>query len=331
MRISNVQDVSAQVKALVNDVMYINENVTNNPGYYKNDDKMNPLYEVYGYTYLDKETSYHKYYVPTEELVKFMRETNNPLLRVYADPRANMGNDEDGRANYDLFGLENERYIGVPYGMMAPAGGKFASKIGLGVLARSSSKVDGPLVDLIVMPGCLTGFYLAEAALRGMIDGGDAAAKSYYEQAVTAMFKTYERALQDEALSTDAEKSRPAITGTAAEAAAEFLAQDNAAVNWDLMTTFEEKMHAIQAQKWLGLYGIDPIEAWSEIRRTDMPNFLHASNSIAEGSKIIARFLYPNGEKTLNPENYVDRIDVYNDLVFWDLKNENVDRAPTYE
>ena len=118
MRISNVQDVSAQVKALVNDVMYINENVTNNPGYYKNDDKMNPLYEVYGYTYLDKETSYHKYYVPTEELVKFMRETNNPLLRVYADPRANMGNDEDGRANYDLFGLENERYIGVPYGMI---------------------------------------------------------------------------------------------------------------------------------------------------------------------------------------------------------------------
>ena len=187
------------------------------------------------------------------------------------------------------------------------------------------------MVDLIVMPGCLTGFYLAEAALRGMIDGGDAAAKSYYEQAVTAMFKTYERALQDEALSTDAEKSRPAITGTAAEAAAEFLAQDNAAVNWDLMTTFEEKMHAIQAQKWLGLYGIDPIEAWSEIRRTDMPNFLHASNSIAEGSKIIARFLYPNGEKTLNPENYVDGIDVYNDLVFWDLKNENVDRAPTYE
>ena len=97
------------------------------------------------------------------------------------------------------------------------------------------------------------------------------------------------------------------------------------------MTTFEEKMHAIQAQKWLGLYGIDPVEAWSEIRRTDMPNFLHASNSIAEGSKIIARFLYPNGEKTLNPENYVDGIDVYNDLVFWDLKNENVDRAPTYE
>ena len=141
MRISNVQDVASQVKALVDDVMFIDENVTNNPGYYKNDDKMNPLYEVWGYTYLDKEYSYHKYYVPTEELVKFMRETNNPLLRVYADPRANMGNDEDGRANYDLFGLENERYIGVPYGMMAPAGGKYASKIGLGVLAKSSSKV----------------------------------------------------------------------------------------------------------------------------------------------------------------------------------------------
>ena len=331
MRISNVQDVASQVKALVDDVMFIDENVTNNPGYYKNDDKMNPLYEVWGYTYLDKEYSNHKYYVPTEELVKFMRETNNPLLRVYADPRANMGNDEDGRANYDLFGLENERYIGVPYGMMAPAGGKFASKIGMGVLAKSSSKVDGPLEDLIVMPGSLTGFYLAEAALRGMIDGGDAAAKAYYEQAVTSMFKTYERALQDAALSTDKEKSRPAITGTAAQAAAEFLAQNNAAVNWDLMTTTEEKMHAIQAQKWLGLYCVDPYEAWAEIRRTDMPNFLHASNSIASGNKIIARFLYPNGEKNLNPNHYVDGINVYTDLVFWDVKNDDVERAPTYE
>ena len=331
MRISNVQDVASQVKALVDDVMFIDENVTNNPGYYKNDDKMNPLYEVWGYTYLDKEYSNHKYYVPTEELVKFMRETNNPLLRVYADPRANLGNDEDGRANYDLFGLENERYIGAPYGMMAPAGGKFASKIGMGVLAKSSSKVDGPLEDLIVMPGSLTGFYLAEAALRGMIDGGDAAAKAYYEEAVTSMFKTYERALQDPALSTDKEKSRPAITTSAAVAAAEFLSQNNAAVNWDLMTTFEEKMHAIQAQKWLGLYCVDPLEAWSEVRRTDMPNFLHASNSIASGNKIIARFLYPNGEKNLNPNHYVDGINVYTDLVFWDVKNDDVERAPTYE
>ena len=331
MRISNVQDVASQVKALVDDVMFIDENVTNNPGYYKNDDKMNPLYEVWGYTYLDKEYSNHKYYVPTEELVKFMRETNNPLLRVYADPRANLGNDEDGRANYDLFGLENERYIGAPYGMMAPAGGKFASKIGMGVLAKSSSKVDGPLEDLIVMPGSLTGFYLAEAALRGMIDGGDAAAKAYYEEAVTSMFKTYERALQDPALSTDKEKSRPAITTSAAVAAAEFLSQNNAAVNWDLMTTTEEKMHAIQAQKWLGLYCVDPLEAWSEVRRTDMPNFLHASNSIASGNKIIARFLYPNGEKNLNPNHYVDGINVYTDLVFWDVKNDDVERAPTYE
>lgn len=339
MRISNVQDVSSQVKALVDEVMDINENATSNPGYYKSQatvsgstySKMNPLYATWGYNYLDKETSNHKYITPTEELMKFMRETNNPLIRVYADPRAILENDEDGKANYDLFGLENERYVGNPYGMMAPAGGKFASKVGLGVLAKSSSKVDGPLEPVLVMQGSLTGFYLAEAALRGMIDGGDAAAKSYYEEAVTSLFNTYERALQDEALSTDPEKSRPAITGTAAQAAAEFLSQDNAAVNWDLMTTFEEKMHAIQAQKWLSLYMVDPLEAWAEIRRTDMPNFLHASNSIAEGSKIIARFLYPNGEKTLNPENYVDGIDIYNDLVFWDQKNEDVDRAPTYE
>lgn len=342
MRISNVTDVSAQVKALQDKVLDISENVIGNPGYYKgqgtvgstNYTKMNPLYSVFGYTYLDKEASGHRSSVPTEEVVSYLRNTKNPLLRVYADARRYLENDANGRANYDLFGLGDEYYIGVPFGQMSPAQGDYVSKVGLGVLSKTCSLETGPSSDIIVMQGSLVGFYLAEAALRGLIDGGDAAAKSYYEQAVTSLFNTYEVALQSDASTWNTlarpAGARPAITGSAAEAAAEYLSQDDARVNWDLMTTTDEKMNAIQTQKWISLYMVDPLEAWSEVRRTDLP-VLHASNSAQYSNKIMARFYYPNTEKNLNPDNYRDDIDVFETLIFWDKVNPELEKSTTFQ
>lgn len=334
MRISNVTDVASKIKAVQDKVLDINENVTSNPGYYKNSGKTNPLYNAFGYTYLDKEASGHKSSDPTEEVVKFLRDTNNPLLRVFADPRRYLENDANGRANYDRFGLENEYYIGVPFGQMSPAQGHWVSKFGLGVVSKTCSTETGPQQDMIVMQGSLVGFYLAEAALRGLIDGGDAAAKEYYEGAVTSLFNTYEIALQSDAKTWPAlsrpKGARPAIKGTAAEAAAEYLSQDNAVVNWDLMTTKDEKMNAIQTQKWLSLYMVDPLEAWSEVRRTDLP-VLHASNCAQYSDKIMARFLYPNTEKNLNPSNYRSDIDVFTTLIFWDKENPDLQKSTTYQ
>lgn len=330
MRISNVEDVSAKVNAIQNNCLGINELVTSNPGYYKASAKMNPAYETWGYTYLDREATNHKQYVPTAQFIDFLRDNNDPRLRVYASPRARLGEDPNGTTNYAVYDLSNEYYIGVPYGQMSPAGGNYACKIGLGVLGHSSSMVDGPTADMIVMPGSLVGFYLSEAALRGMIPGGDAAAKQYYEEAVTAAFAMYEEALQDANFNETGVKDP--IRTSAAEAAHEYLSQDNANVNWELMASTEEKMCAIQTQKWLSLYMIDPLEAWAEQRRTDYP-VLQASNSQAKGYKLIARFPYPNTEKNLNPTNHDAEgdVDVYTSLVFWDLKNEDVKMAEAYQ
>ena len=123
----------------------------------------------------------------------------------------------------------------------------------------------------------------------------------------------------------------PAITGSAAEAAQVFLSQDNKAVNWNLMTTDEEKLEAIQLQKWISLFMIDPLEAWSEQRRTDYPVLLY-SNSQTTGKKLVARLPYPDGEKNLNPENHdaEGEVNVYTSLVFWDQKNEDKESAEAY-
>ena len=329
MRISNVQNVASEVAAIADKCLAMDEMVTANPGYYKASGKMNPTYENWGLSYLDKETSAHKQNVPTATFVDALRDNNDPRQRVYLMPRTDMG-DEAGITNYAAFGLENERYIGVPFGQMAPAGNEFVSRMGYSALCRTNSSVDGPVADVVVMSGSLVGFYLAEAALRGMIPGGDAKAQEYYEQAVISAMTMFEASLQD--ASIEDYGACPAITGSAAEAAQIFLSQDNKAVNWNLMTTDEEKLEAIQLQKWISLFMVDPLEAWSEQRRTDYPVLL-CSNSQTTGNKLIARLPYPNGEKTLNPENHDAEGDVnfYSSLVFWDQKNEDVESAEAYQ
>ena len=329
MRISNVQDVASEVEAIADKCLAIEEMVTTNPGYYIGEGKMNPTYETWGRSYLNKETSAHKQNVPTATFVDALRENNDPRQRVYLNARTDMG-DEANATNYAAFGLENERYIGVPFGQMAPAGNEFVSTMGYPALCRTSSTVDGPLADVVVMSGSLVGFYLAEAALRGMIPGGDAKAQEYYENAVISAMNMFEASLQDASIKDYG--ACPAITGSAAEAAQIFLSQDNKAVNWNLMTTNEEKLEAIQLQKWISLFMVDPLEAWSEQRRTDYPT-LKFSNSQTTGKKLVARLPYPNGEKTLNPENHdaEGEVNFYSSLVFWDQKNEDRESAEAYQ
>ena len=329
MRISNVQDVASEVAAIADKCLGMDELVTANPGYYIGEGKMNPTYETWGRSYLNKETSAHKQNVPTATFVDALRENNDPRQRVYLNARTDMG-DEANATNYAAFGLENERYIGVPFGQMAPAGNEFVSTMGYPALCRTSSTVDGPLADVVVMSGSLVGFYLAEAALRGMIPGGDAKAQEYYENAVISAMTMFEASLQDASINDYG--ACPAITGSAAEAAQIFLSQDNKAVNWNLMTTNEEKLEAIQLQKWISLFMVDPLEAWSEQRRTDYPT-LKFSNSQTTGKKLVARLPYPNGEKTLNPENHdaEGEVNFYSSLVFWDQKNEDRESAEAYQ
>ena len=328
MRISNVQDVASEVAAIADKCLGMDELVTANPGYYIGEGKMNPTYETWGRSYLNKETSAHKQNVPTATFVDALRENNDPRQRVYLNARTDMG-DEANATNNAAFGLENERYIGVPFGQMAPAGIEFVSTMGYPALCRTSSFDDGSKADVVVMSGSLVGFYLAEAALRGMIPGGDAKAQEYYENAVISAMTMFEASLQDASIKDYG--ACPAITGSAAEAAQVFLSQDNKAVNWNLMTTDEEKLEAIQLQKWISLFMIDPLEAWSEQRRTDYPVLLY-SNSQTTGKKLVARLPYPDGEKNLNPENHdaEGEVNVYTSLVFWDQKNEDKESAEAY-
>ena len=92
-------------------------------------------------------------------------------------------------------------------------------------------------------------------------------------------------------------------------------------------------MEAISVQKWLGFFLIDPLEAWSEIRRTDMPSWLHTSHQFTlNDQKLPARCLLPNSENMFNHENYEKNYkgDILNDLIFWDKANPTRQKPGDY-
>ncbi|CCY35959.1 uncharacterized protein BN796_00274 [Alistipes sp. CAG:831] len=336
MRVSAVRDVSAQLTDIYQKCLSIEENVEANPGYLPETDKMQILYEAYGWDKNGGRNNNHRYYMPTKDLVDMLRTHNDPRLRVYADPRRELGDDKDGNANYSRFDLDNEYYVGIPYGQANPAGEEYTTTTGTGLLAGSSDKNNGRLRSSTFIAGSEIGFLLAEAALQGYIPGGEAAAKDYYERAVISAFNRHEAAMQDPTENFTNYVGGPMtgmkdpITGSAEDAARAYLDQNDEFCNWDLMSSKEEKLYAICAQRWLAFVGYNPLEAWIEHRRTDMPD-LESSNQSPQ-TKNYCRLPYPQTERNLNAANVMaePEINVFESTVFWDVDNPTVLRAELY-
>lgn len=333
MRISNVQDVKEDVASIADKCLDIDENVDANPGYYVETGKMNIFYESYGWDKNYGQQVNLRQYVPTSALVDMLRLNKDPRLRVYVDPREQLGNAKDDFSNYKKFGLDKEPYVGVPFGQVSPSRMAYTTTIGTGILAGSSDKDNGRLRASTFMTGAEVGFLLAEAALRGMIPGGDTQAKEYYEKSVIAAMKRHEKAMQDPSENFDEKISKnmkPAIEGSAEDAARDYLNQDNDFMNWDKMKNNDRKLEAICTQKWLNFFGYNMLEAWNEMRRTDYP-LLKASNQAAE-SKWICHCPYPQTERNLNMVNVAKQqeIDPFSTLVFWDKKNDIIERTELY-
>ncbi len=338
MRVSNVQDVRAQVSAIYQKCLSPEENIDANPGYMAETDKMNIFFESYGWDKNSSPTTNLRQYCPTTVLVDMLRDHNDPRLRVYADPRELLGNDEEIGITYPS-NLATERYIGIPFGQQNPPGLEYATTTGRGILAGGSDLGEGMVKSSTFMAGAEIGFLLAEAALRGIIPGGDATARDYYERSVISAMKRHEAAMQEPSENfldwrntSPLQGMRDPIAGTAEHEAASYLAQNDSFMNWSRMTTNDEKLEAICAQKWLAFMGYNPMEAWFEQRRTDMPE-LPSSCWAGAPTYNISLLPYPQTERNLNmsniPEDSRDR-DIFTTKVFWDKETPVVPRTQVY-
>ena len=129
----------------------------------------------------------------------------------------------------------------------------------------------------------------AEAAKRGWIPGGDATAATLYSEGVQAALTQF---------------------GISNAAAATYVAQPRVAYNAGTA------LQQIAMQKWLHLFAAGP-EAWSEWRRTGVPNLTPSIGGAIP--TVPVRIQYPSQEGLYNP-NFKDftTVDI-DDRVWWDV------------
>jgi hypothetical protein len=157
------------------------------------------------------------------------------------------------------------------------------------------------------LPGILftaaeVSFIKAEAYNEGYAKS-QADAKAAFEQAVTQSVNFY---YDLNALSSYAPPvSRPDVATVAAFVASRWTGDANT---------------AIATQKWLHFFCIHTQEAWSELRRTKLPQLDYLTdNTSVETRTPVDRFLYPLDERTFNSANYrqVQEQDTYYTKIFW--------------
>ena len=127
-------------------------------------------------------------------------------------------------------------------------------------------------------------FILSEAAFRGMIPGGSAAAQQYYEQAVLASIDYWD-------------EINPSPTYEITQA------QKNAFMQ---IVAFDNTLEQILNQKYIALFW-EGYEAWHEYRRTGYPN-LKIGKGTANDGVLPTRFIYPVTTVDTNHENYLQAI-----------------------
>nr|WP_321230961.1 SusD/RagB family nutrient-binding outer membrane lipoprotein [uncultured Psychroserpens sp.] len=290
--------VSAELSSL-NNVSFIGygEDVTINPGYSDEVDRMNPFVETFGYApgqFGDtaNETTSNLRAGPTTYLVEFLNGTTNSvsdsrLERLYA-PRAGQ-----------------ESIQGNTQG-----GGDQPSRIGPGLL--SSPQQDG-----YIMTASESLFLQSEAVFKGLLSTGNA--KELFESAILSSFVRLGVDTDDYLPEPDDEILDESTTPELA--AAEYISNANNinGIGWDGTS---DKLEAIITQKWIDLGGTNGAETWIEYTRTGYPSNMPLPDITNRPNRPI-RLLYPTSEYTGNSANvsiYNQTVDTaFNSSLFWDV------------
>lgn len=149
--------------------------------------------------------------------------------------------------------------------------------------------LQSPTQPAILLSSWESLFLQAEATERGLLPGGDAAAMSYYQQAITDNFK-YLNVYTDGTIHS----------GDPATFATSYYSQNIPNVGWSAST---DKIQAIITQKYISLCYTNSEEAWTDFRRTGFPTDLAVSNDPTILYPHILRFIYPQSEYDANAGN----------------------------
>lgn len=215
----------------------------------------------------------------TKQLIKMTVQTDQNGIQVYVDPRLNV----IGKKNNVVANNPLNIWIGTKSG---------CTDLERAVVDRGTSwlnykvfcRKDAPAT---YMDYAEIKFIFAEAALKGWITGGAAAAKTYYEAGVRASMEKW---------SEQGQFAEPKVTITTADANA-YLASPLG--SWDLAANKEE---FLGNQKYLALFWVG-MEAYHEYRRTGYPVLTIGEGTIYNDNVLPTRLGYPNTTISTNMAN----------------------------
>ena len=204
----------------------------------------------------------------------------------------------DARLNR-FFAPVSGNVVGTTFGLVAGnPGGSASSKFGPG-LASSATQ------DAWIFPSFESLFLEAEAVVRGWTTGN---AQTTYESAVAESFYWLNILPDSTAHQRDSAIYEAYLT-------------DVPTANWaNSGGTVQEKVRFIAFQKYIALTGIDPIEAWVDVRRLNMlPAGYISVNPGRVSNTLPARLPYPQTEYTTNSANVNAQgsINIFTSKIFW--------------
>lgn len=297
MRISNKRDVSADLRAIV-------DNPSANPVFESNEDNAELEYlasapnqwPLYG----TRVGSFDEFRL-SKTLGDKLMALNDPRLNVFARPTVNSVSDG------------TPEIVGVPNGLedtqaLSYNGGpQNVSRVGytFACLVCNDTGQQPPVPNAmrgLIMTYAELQFLLAEARERDLITTGSA--ETYYSNGINANFDFYEEIV-------------PAEYGIDLTIPADYFAQADVAYSG----TQAERLSKIATQKWIALF-FNGLEAWFDWRRTGLPVLQPAVDDLNDG-KIPVRYIYPLSEQTLNATGRAAAVsrqgeDNINTPVWWD-------------
>lgn len=240
-----------------------------------------------------------------EPFVDQLKSTNDPRAQFMI---ANFGNPGNVSADQNPDTVLANQFgvpIGIDAGVLADAPYRGTRGGGLNYSQFNVNILASPAAPIFYVTYAQTSLLLAEAAHRGWITGGDAAAQNYYEDGIRADMETY--------------SLYPGATAISASEINNYLAQPNVAYN------ATDALQLINTQYWV-VNIRNGTEAFANFRRSGYPDLTPNPVVGDLGSPGFARRLsYPDVEASANTQNYQAAAaamggDKLSSRVFWDTQ-----------
>ena len=259
-----------------------------NPGYVANAGQLNPVYDTWGYDANGAKRALNNYPRLTQFLVNSLKATND-TFRLKRYGYAN-GGENSATPGVSLNPEIASNYTGAPFGISSGYLPSACCALGPSLLVKGD--FGRPYV---IFTATETLFALAELKQRFPAVNLPGTAQSYYEEAVRQAFRL--------------------VGSTTAQANALTSSGINNC-DWAAST---DKLAAIAYQKWLGLCNFSGVEAWTEYRRTRLPNTPQSVQVVSTDRPL--RLFYPLTEAGSNGANVTAQgpIDVFKTKIFWDV------------